>query len=138
MPLLKDLISIPERVHQGDFVLQLRELRDRPVRRRAFRDPRLDPDQGNLSTRRGPQLKGERQRLLGKGRAVERDDHVQAARAAGHREARQPELVEHRLDVARGALDLAEVVDGRVEVDDQPIGPLEVGQPARPAVEGQR
>ena len=23
MPLLKDLISIPERVHQGDFVLQL-------------------------------------------------------------------------------------------------------------------
>ena len=23
MPLLKDLITIPERVHQGDFVLQL-------------------------------------------------------------------------------------------------------------------
>jgi predicted ATPase len=29
MPLLKDLIDIPERVHQGDFVLQLSEGRDR-------------------------------------------------------------------------------------------------------------
>ena len=42
MPLLKDLIHIPERVHQGDFVLKLSEGR-RPSAEQTLRDYVVTP-----------------------------------------------------------------------------------------------
>ena len=43
MPLLKDLITIPERVHQGDFVLQLTQGVTEPEQ--TLRDYVVTPEQ---------------------------------------------------------------------------------------------
>src|SRR5690606_30485294 len=68
------------------------------------------------------------------GRAVEGDRDVEAARAGGHHEGGQAQLVQQVAEGEGGAADGLEVVGGGVEVEDEAVGVVEAVGPAEPDV----
>ena len=80
---------------------------------------------------------GEGADLLERRAALERHPDVEPARPGGLEEGHEAALLEQVAGRARGALDLGEVVVGRIEVDHQPVGMVDPIGAREPDVEGQ-
>jgi hypothetical protein len=80
------------------------------------------------------QLAGKGARLLEKGAAIERSNHMQAARTGGLHVRGELDFPEQFPECARGVADRPDVAPGRIEVEDQLIGVVELVDPREPDV----